>query len=157
MVRQTQLQVIEVEVQTAEHDADGGVEGGARGDGGVVGRGDGAEEGGVRAADVADLFRVEFLLDAGFAEDEDGPRVWGEGEDPRDVDCGAVGGAEDFVLFGGGTGGSGFSAGLGWEIEGGGEGMQKGGRGVMAIPLLRGCPCCRVSSCSRRGTWCCCL
>lgn len=101
MVRQTQLQVVEVEIQAAQHDADTGVEGIARGDGGVVGRGHVAQQGGVGAADVGDLFRVEFVLDAGFAEDEDGAFARGEGEDARDVDGGAVGGAEDFVLLGG--------------------------------------------------------
>lgn len=38
------------------------------------------------------------MLDAGFAEDEDGAFGWGEVEDAGCVDCGAVGGAEDFVL-----------------------------------------------------------
>ena len=59
---------------------------------------DGALEGGISAADVGDGFAVEFGFDAGFAEDEDGFLGGREGEDARDVDCGAVGGAEDIVL-----------------------------------------------------------
>lgn len=86
-------------VETGEDDADGGVKGGAGGDGRVVLSGDGAFEGGVGAADVGDVFRVEFGFDAGFAEDEDGGFVFGAGEDAGDVDGGGVGGAEDFVLF----------------------------------------------------------
>ena len=125
MVRQTQLQVVEVEIQTAQHDADAGVEGIARGDGGVVGRGDVTEEGGVGAADVGDVFRVEFVLDAGFAEDEDGACAQGEGEDARDVDGGAVGGAEDFVL----SGGEEWGLAVRGDVEGG-EGKAKGRRGV---------------------------
>ena len=39
------------------------------------------------------------MLDAGFAEDEDGAFGGGEVEDAGGVNCGAVGGAEDFVLF----------------------------------------------------------
>lgn len=39
------------------------------------------------------------MLDAGFAEDKDGAFGGGEVEDAGGVDCGAVGGAEDFVLF----------------------------------------------------------
>ena len=59
---------------------------------------DGALEGGIGAADVGDGFAVEFGFDAGFTEDEDGFLCGREGEDARDVDCGAVGGAEDVVL-----------------------------------------------------------
>lgn len=59
---------------------------------------DGALEGGIGAADVGDGFAVEFGLYALFAEDEDGFLCGWEGEDARDVDCGAVGGAEDVVL-----------------------------------------------------------
>lgn len=39
------------------------------------------------------------MLDAGFAKDEDGVFGGGEVEDAGGVDCGAVGGAENFVLF----------------------------------------------------------
>lgn len=87
-----------MEVEAREDGADGGVEGRARGDGGVVRRRDGAVEGWVGAADVGDSFCVEFGFDAGFAEDEDGGVAGGEVQDARDVDGGAVGGAEDFVL-----------------------------------------------------------
>jgi len=93
-----------VEVQADEDDADGGVEGGARGDGRVILGGYFAAEGGVGAADVGVGFGGEFGFDAGFAEDEDGAFVGGEGEDARDVDCGRVGGAEDFFLWGEGDG-----------------------------------------------------
>lgn len=47
---------------------------------------------------MGDLFAVEFGFDTFFAEDEDGFLGGGEGEDAGDVDGGAVGGAEDFVL-----------------------------------------------------------
>lgn len=100
MVGEGEFEVGEVEVEAAEDDADGGVEGGAVGDGDVVGWGDGAVEGRVGAADVGDGFGVEFGFDAGFAQDEDGAFVGGEGQNARDVDCGGVGGAEDFVLVG---------------------------------------------------------
>ena len=49
---------------------------------------------------MGDGFGVEFGFDAGFAKDEDGAGGWGEREDAGDVDCGAVGGAKDFVLEG---------------------------------------------------------
>ena len=139
MVRQAELQIIDMEVQTGEDDANGGVEGGARGNGGVVGGGHVAAEGRVGAADVGDGFGGELGFDAGFAEDVDGVVASGEGEDAGDVDCGAVGGAEDFFLFEGVRG---------WVWKGGGEG---GG------PRRRECPCFRASFCSRRGIWCCCL
>lgn len=47
---------------------------------------------------MGDVFAVEFGFDSFFAEDEDGFAGGGKGEDARDVDCGAVGGAEDVVL-----------------------------------------------------------
>ncbi len=87
-----------MEVEACEDGADGGVEGGAGGDGGVVRGRDGAVEGRVGAADVGDVFRVELGFDAGFAKDKDGGVGGGEVQDAGDVDGGAVGGAEDFVL-----------------------------------------------------------
>ncbi len=95
-----EFQITEMEVQTGEDDADGGVEGGAGGDGGVVFWFDGTVVEGVGAADVGDGFGAQFGFDAGFAEDEDGFLGGGEGEDAGDVDGGAVGGGEDFVLGG---------------------------------------------------------
>ena len=86
-------------VEAGKDDADRVVEGGAGGDGGVVLSGNGAVQGGVGAADMGDVFRVELCFDTGFAEDEDGGFVFGAGEDAGDVDGGGVGGAEDFVLF----------------------------------------------------------
>lgn len=47
---------------------------------------------------MGDVFAIQFGFDAGFAEDIDGFFVCGEFQDARDVDCGAVGGAEDFIL-----------------------------------------------------------
>ena len=47
---------------------------------------------------MRDVFAIQFGFDAGFAEDVDGFFVCGEFQDARDVDCGAVGGAEDFIL-----------------------------------------------------------
>ena len=43
---------------------------------------------------------VEFGFDAFFAEDVDGSLVCREFQDARDVDCGTVGGAKDFILSG---------------------------------------------------------
>ena len=59
---------------------------------------DGALQGGISAADVGDGFAVQFGFYTFFAEDEDCFPCGREGEDARDVDCGAVGGAEDVVL-----------------------------------------------------------
>ena len=47
---------------------------------------------------MGDVFAVQFGFDAAFAEDVDGFFVRGEFQNARDVDCGAVGGAEDFIL-----------------------------------------------------------
>jgi hypothetical protein len=88
-----------VEVQTAEHDADVRVQQAAIRNGGEVARlVEVATQRGVGAADVGDAFGGEFLLYAAFAENEDFVLGAGEFEDARDVDGGAVGGAEDFVL-----------------------------------------------------------
>lgn len=100
-MRERELEVVDVEIQPCEHDSDGGIERIAGCDGDIVRGGDGAVESRVRAADVRDGFGVELGFDAGLAEDEDGAAVRGQGEDAGDVDCGAVGGAEDFVLRGG--------------------------------------------------------
>ena len=54
MVRQAELQIIDMEVQTGEDDANGRVESRTGGDGGVVGGGHVAAEGRVGAADVGD-------------------------------------------------------------------------------------------------------
>lgn len=102
MVRERQLVVVDVEVQTDEDDADlrvkkrGGV---APGDVLVVFGGDVATVGRVGAADEGDILGGEFLFDAGFADYEDFALVGGQGEDTGDVDGGAVGGGEDFFLF----------------------------------------------------------
>ena len=103
MVGERELEVVEVEIEADKDDADGGVEMGAAfciigdpgGDGGVVFRRNGSSEGWVRAADVGYVFRVEFLLDARLADDEDGAFCGGElrvdfGQDAGDVDGGAV-------------------------------------------------------------------
>ncbi len=117
MVCERLLQVAGVEVEAAQDDADGWVEGRAGRDGVVVGGGDGPAEGGVAAAEVGEVFRGEFRFNARFAEDEGFVAGWVEAEDARYVDGRAVGGAEDFVL--------------GWG-RGGGEfvvGDEVGGRG----------------------------
>lgn len=85
-------------VQAYQDDADGGIEGFAGSDRCVILGDDGAVVGRIGAADVGDGFGGEFGFDAGLAEDEDGVAGGGEGEDAGDVDCGAVGGAEDFIL-----------------------------------------------------------
>ena len=76
-----QFQIVEVKIQTGEHDTDRGIEGLAGGDGGVVAGLDDTVVGGIGAADVGDGFRVEFGFDAGFTEDEDGFLGGWEGED----------------------------------------------------------------------------
>ena len=119
-----ELEVVDVEIEAREDDADvwvdeGGVGGG---DEGVVLGCDVAAVGGVGAADVGDALGGEFGINAGFAEDEDlwfegggagGGAVGGAvgrgcvevrvglGEDARDVNSGAVGGAEDLLDAGG--------------------------------------------------------
>lgn len=132
MVCEGVLAVAGVEVESREDDADGGVEGCAGGDGGVVGWGERFKETAVGAADVGDGFGIELGFDSGFAEDEDGAFVRREGQDARDVDCCAVGGAEDFVLY--------------WEKKfmlepvGGGEVGTELNRGGGNARFRRGCP-----------------
>jgi hypothetical protein len=78
-----------------------------------------------------DVFRVELLFDAGFADDEDGAfhgrELWvGFREDAGDVDGGAVGGAEDLFDSGGDAHGrefvsvvgAGFGGVVGYEDDG---------------------------------------
>ena len=88
MIRQRKLQVVEVEIQAAEDDANGGVKGAAVGDGLVVFGVDVSTEGWVGAADVRDGLGLKFLLDARFAEDKDFVLVGWEREDAGDVDRG---------------------------------------------------------------------
>ena len=115
-VRDRVLEVAGVEVQGRQHDGyvrveQGGVGGG---EGGEVGGRGGAAERGVGAADVRDAGGGELVLDARLAEDEDFVVRRGEAQDARDVDGGAVAGAEDFVLAGSaGGGGEGGAVGAG--------------------------------------------
>lgn len=95
---ESEFEVVDVEVEADEDDGDVGIEGAAVGHGGEVFGGNVAAEGGVGAADVGDGFGGELVFYAGFAEDEDFVFGGGEAEDAGDVDCGTVGGAEDFVL-----------------------------------------------------------
>lgn len=84
MVRKCQLEVVDVEVQTDEDDADLRVEergGVALRDVLVVFGGDIAAVGRVGAADEGDVLRGEFLFDAGFADYKDFALVGREGED----------------------------------------------------------------------------
>lgn len=99
--RERELEVVDVEVEADEDDANFRVEelGVAGGDAAVVVWLQVAAEGGVGAADDGDVFGLEFLLDAGLAQDEDLALVLGEFEDAGDVDRGAVGGGEDLVLL----------------------------------------------------------
>lgn len=101
MISQRKLEIVEVEIEPDKHDADLGVEdrGIAAGDGLVVFGPDVAAVGRVCGADEGDVLGAEFLLDAGFADDEDLALVGWEVEDARDVDRRAVGGGEDFFLF----------------------------------------------------------
>lgn len=89
MVRESELEVVDVEVQADKHDADLRV----KQRGGVPGcyvlvvlRGDFAPVGWVGASDEGDVLGREFLFDAGFADYEDFALVGGEGEDAGDVD-----------------------------------------------------------------------
>ena len=137
VVRESEFEVIDVEVETYEDDADFRVEGGTGCYFDVVGRGDGAAERGVGAADVWDGEGGEFGFDTGFADDEDFGMGWWEVQDTRDVDCGGVGGAEYFFL----------------------QGVRKSkGMGQVGVDgrQWRGCPFLRVSFDSRHGIWCCC-
>ena len=107
VVRDRQLQVVDVEIQTAEHDADRGVDqlGIRAGDQAVVFRGDVSPEGGVGAADEGYVLRLQFGFDPAFAQDEDfrsrGVVVRLLGQDAGYVDGGGVGGAEDLGDGGG--------------------------------------------------------
>lgn len=97
VVRERQLQVIHVEIQTAEHDADFRVDHlGIRGcDQSVVFWRDVSPEGGVCAADEGYVFGFQFGFDTAFAQDEDfgfrGVVVGLLGQDAGDVDGGGVG------------------------------------------------------------------
>ena len=98
VVRVRQLEIVDVEIQAAEHDPDFLIQRLARSDGSVVLGRDGALVGRVRAADAGDGFRGQLSLDAGFAQDEDFALRGREREDAGDVDGGRVGGGEDVVL-----------------------------------------------------------
>ena len=98
MVRVRQFEIVDVEIQAAEHDADFFIQRLSGSDGGVVLGRDGALVGRIRAADAGDAFRGQLGLDAGFAQDEDFALRGREGEDAGDVDGGGVGGGEDVVL-----------------------------------------------------------
>lgn len=81
MVGESQPEVVEVEIQTYQNDTDGGVESFSGRDSVVVVRRNGAIESRVGATNVPDRFGIEFLLDAGLAEDKDGTAVIWERED----------------------------------------------------------------------------
>lgn len=99
MVRKGKLEIVKVEIQASEDDADRRVERMASRDSGIIVRCYSAIERRVGAANVRNGFRVELGFYTGFAEDEDGALGWGERNNTRDVDCGAVRGAENFVLL----------------------------------------------------------
>jgi hypothetical protein len=126
-----------VEVQARQHDANIGVQRRAVGQFCEVFGLDIAAESGVGTADIGDAFCVEFLFDAGFANDEDFILWGGEFQYASDVYGGAVGGAKDFVL---GV--------VSWFC------VADSGRDV---PLWQVCLACRTSSCSLLAIWCCCL
>jgi hypothetical protein len=92
------FEVVHVVVEACEHDGDVFVKGFTAGNAVEVFLLDVAAEGWVGAADVGDAFGLEFLLHAAFAHYVDFVLGRLELEDAGDVDCGAVGGAEDFVL-----------------------------------------------------------
>lgn len=98
VVRIRQFEIVEMEIQAAEHDPDFLIQRVTRSDGCVVFRRDGALVGRVRAADAANGFGGQLGFDAGFAKDEDLALRGREGEDAGDVDGGGVGGGEDVVL-----------------------------------------------------------
>lgn len=98
VVRERELEIVEVKVEPGEDDGDVGIEeaGVAGGEPRVVRRVDVAPVGGIAATDEGDLLAGELGFDARFAEDEDFVLGRGQRHDPRDVDCGRIGGAEDF-------------------------------------------------------------
>lgn len=101
MERQRELQIIDVEVQSDQDNAHFRIDKRrfSRGDPPeVVGR-DVASVLRIRAADERHVFGREFLLDTRFAEHEDFAFVGGQIEDAGDVDCSAVGGGEDLILW----------------------------------------------------------
>lgn len=117
------LEVVEVEVEAGEDDADLGVEQGAVGEAAeVVGRHVPAVAL-IGAAQEPDPFGLELLLDAALTDDEDLVLARGGLEDAGYVDGGGVGGAEDVLDLGGDTEvgellevlGAGFGAVVGYE------------------------------------------
>ena len=138
MVREGHFEVVEVEIQTDQDHADGGVKDAriASRDRFVVFRRHVSSELWVGAADVRDVFGVEFLLDARLADDEDGTFCGGEfgvglGQDAGDVDGGAVRGAEDFFNGGGNAHGCEFVPVVGARL-GGVVGYEDDGFGLGA-------------------------
>ena len=125
MVRQRELVVIQVMIQSAKDNPNGGVEGGARRYVDVILRLHRALIRWVGAANVRDVVGRELGLDAGLADDEDGGFGGFGLEDQGDVGRGAVGGAEDFGLGGGDAHGrelllvvgAGFGAVVGYEDD----------------------------------------
>lgn len=88
MVRQRELEIIEMEIETDKHDADFRVKDGriSRCDGFVVLGVNVTTVGGVCATDEGDVLGTQLLLDAGLADYEDFALGAGEVEDARDVD-----------------------------------------------------------------------
>lgn len=98
MEGQAKLQIVEVEIKTAQHHADGRVQSRSRCDVGVIIFLYQPIQRGICAADVRNFLAVELGLNASFAKNEDGLLVRRQLEDAGDVDCSAVGRAKDFVL-----------------------------------------------------------
>lgn len=98
MVCEGELKVVEMEIKANEDDANRGVECMAARDVDIIVRGDGVVEIRIGATYVRNGFRVKLGFYPGFAEDEDGALGGGKRQDTRNVDCGAVRGAKNFVL-----------------------------------------------------------
>lgn len=95
---QAKLQIVQVEIKTAQHHPNGRVERCPRCNLGVILFLYHPIEGRVCTANVGNLFAVELGLYTRFAKNEDSFFVRRQLEDAGDVNCSAVGRAKDFIL-----------------------------------------------------------
>jgi hypothetical protein len=100
MIGSSQLEVIDVEVQTTEYDPDRWIERFLGGDLDIVRGLDISAKGRVRSTDEANTFRPEFRFYARFSDDEYSSPVRRKLENTGNVDCSRIGGAKDFFLDG---------------------------------------------------------
>ena len=98
MEGQAELQIIEVEIKTAQYHADRRVQRRPRCNVSVIIFLYHPIQQGICATNVRNFLAVELGLDTSFAKNEDGFLVRRQLEDAGDVNCSAVGRAKDFVL-----------------------------------------------------------